>query len=140
MTNKFRNYTDSENQDIVEKTYKNMLENQTEEFVIKMKQKYSKVLFQSNIWKCLDELEKVVDESDPDTNLPQIVHLYQTAESIKYKYLDENMNIKGYKIKNLFSSKEWELLPEKYKIEYQGTLKNLYKNIITGTVSTNGYI
>ena len=54
MKKPFRNYTDSDNQEKVEKTYKNMLENQTEEFVKKMKQKYSTILLNlifGNVWK-----------------------------------------------------------------------------------------
>ena len=37
------------------------------------------------------------------------------------------MTIKEYNIRNLFTSKEWESLPEKYKSEYQVTLKKFYK-------------
>ena len=36
----FRNYENSEYQDRVEKTYKKMIENQTLDYVIKMKTKY----------------------------------------------------------------------------------------------------
>ena len=34
-------------------------------------------------WAALDYLNTLVDESDRDTELPQIMHLLQTAEAIR---------------------------------------------------------
>lgn len=34
------------------------------------------------------KLNDLVDESDPDTNLPNIVHAFQTAESIRETHPD----------------------------------------------------
>lgn len=36
----------------------------------------------------LIKLNNLVDESDPDTSLPNIVHAFQTAESIRKEYPD----------------------------------------------------
>lgn len=35
------------------------------------------------IWEAMEFLNKLVDDSDPDTDLPQIAHLLQTAEQIR---------------------------------------------------------
>jgi len=36
-----------------------------------------------NILDALDKLNDLVDESDPDVNIPNIVHAFQTAERIR---------------------------------------------------------
>lgn len=40
------------------------------------------------VWEALELLNEVVDDSDPDTALPQIEHLLQTAEAIRAAYPD----------------------------------------------------
>ena len=114
----YRNYSNC-NYNKVEQTYKYMLENQTIEYVIKMKEKYLSNSYKTyNIWFLIDKLDKIVDESDPDNDLPQIVHSYQTALSIKNNYL-ENKNLKNIPIKNLLEKMNGILY-----------LKNIRMNII----------
>lgn len=43
------------------------------------------------VWEALELLNEVVDDSDPDTALPQIEHLLQTAEAIRQAYPDEEV-------------------------------------------------
>ena len=128
---KFRNYKDSEFQERVEQTYKNMLENQTYEYVNEMKNKYvfNNNYKKYNIWKIIEKLEEIVDESDPDNDLPQIVHAHQTAESIKLKYVNKDGSLKKFNIKNLFTIEEWNNLPEKWKKIYNTNLNELYSDI-----------
>jgi inositol oxygenase len=38
----------------------------------------------------LIRLNKLVDESDPDTDLPNIVHAFQTAERIRHDHPEED--------------------------------------------------
>ena len=40
------------------------------------------------VWEALEKLDRVVDESDPDLQLPQIVHAFQTAEGLRKHYPD----------------------------------------------------
>ena len=35
------------------------------------------------VWQAMEKLDKLIDESDPDTNLSQIQHLLQTAEAMR---------------------------------------------------------
>lgn len=39
--------------------------------------------FEMTIMEALESLNDLVDESDPDVNIPNIVHAYQTAERIR---------------------------------------------------------
>lgn len=118
----FRNYTDSKFQSRVEKTYCLMLNNQTIDYVTKMKKKYNNLNIKTNIWMIINALENIHDESDPDNDLPQIVHAYQTAESAK-KFTSSD-----YQIKDLFSNQEWQNLPDEQQIEYQNhTLTSFYQ-------------
>ena len=41
------------------------------------------------IWECCELLNDVIDESDLDSDLPQMEHLLQTAEAIRRDYPDE---------------------------------------------------
>ena len=57
---------------------------QTYEFVLEKKRHYGKLnQGQYTVWDMVERLDKIVDESDPDTNLPQSHHAYQTAESLR---------------------------------------------------------
>lgn len=44
--------------------------------------------FKMTVKDALIKLNNLVDESDPDTNLPNIVHAFQTAESIRKEHPD----------------------------------------------------
>lgn len=125
---KFRNYENSKDLTKVEKTYKEMLENQTKTFVCNMKKKFLTNFLDKpkfNIWELTQKLDEIIDESDPDTDLPQIVHAYQTANSLENK-IKENILIK-----KLFTKNEWSGLPQKYKELYGNKrIKDFYKNIL----------
>lgn len=121
----FRNY---DNQIKVENTYKKMLENHTLEYLNDMKNKFIPNK-KCNIWDIITKFNSIIDESDPDSDLPQIVHAYQTAESIRNKFLYNDFTLKDIDIKTLFSKDEWFNLPEKYKKEYETTLNKYYSSI-----------
>ena len=60
----FRKYN---NQSKVEKTYKEMLENQTKTFVCNMKKKFLTNLLDKpkfNIWELTQKLDEIIDESE----------------------------------------------------------------------------
>lgn len=117
----FRNYKDSDFQDRVEKTYYKMLTNQTREFVLNMKEKYNNYpKITCNIWDTIENLENITDESDPDNDLPQIIHAYQTAISL------ENKNMEDFPIKNLFNDKEWSMLDVNKQNEYDCNITDFY--------------
>jgi inositol oxygenase len=129
MSDNFRNYNQENN---VEKTYQKILENQTLEYSLTMKNQFLNSYFKIfSIWEVIQFLEEIIDESDPDNSLPQIVHSYQTAEEIKNiffeNYGENKTELKNILIKDIFSEKEWSNLPDNIKELYSGNLKSFYK-------------
>ncbi len=60
---------------------------QTLSFVLRKKEQYQKQIAhgrQMGVWQVLELLNTIVDESDPDTTLPQMQHALQTAERIRH--------------------------------------------------------
>jgi len=88
----FRDYTQNDELgDRVKKTYYEMHTCQTLAFV---KEQHTKWLqfdhMEATVMEALDMLNDLVDESDPDTELPNIVHAFQTAERIREEHPDKD--------------------------------------------------
>jgi inositol oxygenase len=80
----FRNYTDSSRHSIVELHYRKMRENQTVDFVRRMYEKYHSFdKAKMTVWEAFEALRDYVDSSDPDSELPNLEHMLQTAEAIR---------------------------------------------------------
>ncbi|XP_046682638.1 inositol oxygenase [Homalodisca vitripennis] len=90
----FRDYSIDENDPIKERvrlTYLQMHTNQTVEFVKDRRDHWLQFnTFKGNIMDTLVKLNELVDESDPDTDIPNIVHAFQTAERIRVDYPDQD--------------------------------------------------
>ena len=79
----FRNYA-AEARPSVKEFYRLNHEHQTLEFVRSKRQQYLALnKRQMGIWEAMEYLNTLVDDSDPDIDLPQIEHLLQTAEAIR---------------------------------------------------------
>nr|BAJ98201.1 predicted protein [Hordeum vulgare subsp. vulgare] len=87
----FRNYTDeAPTQNRVSKFYQDNRKHQTLEAVLEKKEtilKLDKKLM--SVWEAAELLDTLVDQSDPDTENGQIIHLLQTAEAIRRQYPGE---------------------------------------------------
>ncbi|XP_074602674.1 myo-inositol oxygenase [Brevipalpus obovatus] len=83
----FRNYTTNEDDPIqrrVYETYTKMHTYQTMDFVEEKMREWCKFdKMELTIMEALEKLNDVVDESDPDVDMPNIVHAFQTAEEIR---------------------------------------------------------
>jgi len=83
----FRNYKDSARQQVVQRHYRLMRQNQTVEFHDRMMEKLMTRLnageCKMTVRECFDSLAPYVDSSDPDTKFPNVVHALQTAEGIR---------------------------------------------------------
>lgn len=78
----FRDYEDTT--DGVREFYRLNHEQQTFDFVKKQHETYLPLRHEkAPMWDVLLRLNELVDDSDPDTDLPQIVHALQTAEKIR---------------------------------------------------------
>ncbi|CAL9152922.1 unnamed protein product, partial [Musa hybrid cultivar] len=60
-------------------------------FEKKKKEEYGKLQkAEMSIWDCIELLNEIVDESDPDLDEPQIEHLLQSAEAVRRDYPDQD--------------------------------------------------
>src|SRR6266540_3255789 len=79
----FRDY-EAESRASVRELYRLNHANQTLDFVLAKKAEYGKLdKAEMSVWEAIDFLNTLVDDSDPDLALPQIVHALQTAEAIR---------------------------------------------------------
>ena len=79
----FRDYA-AEARETVRRFYELNHTNQTLEFVLAKKREYlPKRRAVMGIWDAMESLGTLIDDSDPDTDLPQIEHNLQTAEAIR---------------------------------------------------------
>ncbi|XP_059490424.1 inositol oxygenase [Neocloeon triangulifer] len=89
---KFRDYTvapDNVHMERVFQTYSLMHNHQTVDFVKSKIEKWTKFnTFKGEILETLDTLDNLIDESDPDVDIPNSVHAYQTAEQLRRDYPD----------------------------------------------------
>jgi inositol oxygenase len=63
--------------------YRSMREHQTVDFVRHMTAKHTKFEHPMMIWDAMESLNELVDLSDPDLELPNIQHLFQSAEAMR---------------------------------------------------------
>ncbi|CAL1128761.1 unnamed protein product [Cladocopium goreaui] len=86
----YRNYESSTRQDKVEKTYSDMRVNQTVAFVKAMREKWMKFdKGEYTIMEAIEMLDELVDDSDPDVDIPNSIHDFQTAERIREQWPGE---------------------------------------------------
>jgi inositol oxygenase len=92
-----RNYEDSFRHDIVENHYRLMRTHQSLDFSERMTEKYSftKPRASLTIKDAFKHLEGYVDSSDPDVDLPNLLHMFQTAEGIRKAGHPDWMQIVG---------------------------------------------
>ena len=82
-TEEFRQFTADAPEGIRE-FYRQNHTGQTLAFVLAKKQEYLPLRKRRmGVWEALEELNVIVDDSDPDTDLSQIEHAMQTAEAIR---------------------------------------------------------
>lgn len=90
----FRDYSVDENDPIkmrVRKTYYEMHTNMTVDLVKQKMERWLKFnTFKATMKDTLMRLNDLVDESDPDVTVPNVVHGFQTAERIRKDYPDED--------------------------------------------------
>lgn len=84
---KFRDYSEDVEDPVkerVRRTYDLMHTNQTVEFVKGKRRDWLRLSREKmTVREALEKLNDLVDESDPDTQLPNLVHAFQTAERIR---------------------------------------------------------
>ena len=91
----FRNYEAPDVSVAVKEHYRKMRTNQTLEYVHKMHKKYLTFDKPMDLWEAIRHLNKLIDVSDPDLDLPNIQHLIQTAEGIRADGRPDWMQLTG---------------------------------------------
>uniref|UniRef100_A0A6J0SB49 Inositol oxygenase n=1 Tax=Pogona vitticeps TaxID=103695 RepID=A0A6J0SB49_9SAUR len=87
----YRNFKEGPLMERVYNTYLLMHTHQTTEFVRKKNEEYGGCNHhRMTIMEALDLLDNVVDESDPDVDVPNSYHAYQTAEGIRKAHPDKD--------------------------------------------------
>jgi len=120
----FRDYTKGDELgERVRRTYYNMHTNQTVDFV---KEKRALWLqfnhMEANVMDALDMLNELVDESDPDLDLPNIVHAFQTAERIRTDHPEDDwFHLVGLihdlgKIMAFFNEPQWAVVGDTFPV------------------------
>lgn len=95
---------------------------QTREFVQAKKRQYcAKQKGEMGIWEALDYLNTLVDDSDPDTSLPQIEHCLQTAEAIRRDGHPQWMQLAGLihdlgKVLCLYGEPQWAVVGDTFPV------------------------
>ena len=132
---KLRNYEKDTSQYFL---YKDMHKNQNLDYVLKKKDEYSVLNNQKmTIKDVLKKMDTFIDPSDPDLDVENSIHAYQTAERIRKKYPDDKeLQIIGLihdlgKILFDFNEPNWAIVGDTYvvgcefpkSIVYYDTLK-----------------
>jgi inositol oxygenase len=89
----FRNYNNAP-QSVIN-NYLMARKKQTMDFVLNMHQKYQTLDLKMEIWDILEDLNDLIDVSDPDCSHPNLYHAIQTAEMIRKDGHSEWMQVIG---------------------------------------------
>ena len=89
----FRNYENSERQEKVAATYGLMHQNQTVEFVPEQREKWMKFnKAEFTVMEVISMLDDLIDDSDPDVDIPNSIHDFRTAERIREQWPGEEFD------------------------------------------------
>lgn len=127
----YRDY-DQPGIDRVRTFYRNNHTHQTYAFVQEKRAKWLKFdQREMTPWEGLDFLNTLVDESDPDINLPQISHLLQTAEAIRADGHPEWFVLTGFihdlgKVLCLFGEPQWAVVGDTFPVGCKFSDKVVY--------------
>jgi len=127
----FRVYDDKTPQ-VVRDFYKLNHENQTLEFVLAKKAEYTPLNHgEMSIWDAMERLDKLVDDSDPDTDLSQIEHNLQTAEAMRADGHPRWMILTGFihdlgKVLTLYGEPQWAVVGDTFPVGCRWSDKIVY--------------
>ncbi len=93
-------------------------------------------------WQALDYLNTLVDDSDPDTALPQIDHLLQTAEAMRTDGQPDWMVLTGFihdlgKVLCLFGEPQWAVVGDTFPTGCAYSPKIIYSEFFAANPDTH---
>jgi len=95
---------------------------QTMDFVLQKKAEYLPLRKEKmGIWEAVAFFDQLVDESDPDLNLPQRYHLFQTAEALRRDGHPRWLILTGFihdlgKILSLYGEPQWAVVGDTFPV------------------------
>lgn len=95
MEKVFRNYEAGDVKAAVREHYRKMRKNQTYAYVQAMHGKYLTFDKPLGIWQAMEQLNNLIDVSDPDLDLPNVQHLIQSAEALRADNRPDWMQLVG---------------------------------------------
>lgn len=105
---------------------------QTLEFVLAKKKQYGALSERRmGIWEALEFLNTLVDDSDPDTDLPQIEHALQTAEAIRRDGHPRWFILTGLihdlgKVLNFYGEPQWAVVGDTFPVGCRYAESNVF--------------
>lgn len=132
----FRDYDDAPQG--VKELYRQNHERQTLEFVRAKRAEYAeRGRERLSMWEALEKLNELVDESDPDTDLPQISHALQTAERIRRDGHPDWMQLAGLvhdagKMLCFFGEPQWAVVGDTFPVGCAFSHKVIYSEYFAG--------
>ncbi|MCA9073518.1 MAG: inositol oxygenase [Planctomycetaceae bacterium] len=117
----FRNY-EEDTRSGVREFYRLNHRYQTVDFVRAQREKYLPLRQRRmSIWEAMETLNSLTDDSDPDTELPQIAHAVQTAEAIRGDGHPEWFILTGLihdlgKVLCLFNEPQWAVVGDTFPV------------------------
>lgn len=95
---------------------------QTRDFVLGKKREYMPLNKKKmSVWEAMDQLEVLVDDSDPDTDLSQIAHNLQTAEACRRDGRERWFILAGFlhdlgKVLCLYGEAQWAVVGDTFPV------------------------
>ncbi|MBM3796510.1 MAG: inositol oxygenase [Acidobacteria bacterium] len=113
---------DASSPQVVKDFYRENHAKQTLDFVLAKEAGYQSLKKgRMGIWEALEKLEALVDDSDPDTDLTQMEHNYQTAEAIRKAGHPRWMILTGFihdmgKVLCLYGEPQWAVVGDTFPV------------------------
>ena len=107
---------------VVKEFYRLNHSQQTYDFATAKRQDYEQLnRGEMGVWEALEKLDSLVDDSDPDTDLSQIEHCLQTAESIRAQGHPDWMILTGLihdlgKILTFYGEPQWAVVGDTFPV------------------------
>lgn len=132
----FRDYA-AEKRASVKELYRLNHTHQTLDFVLAKKRQYTGLnQREMGIWPALEYLDTLVDDSDPDTELSQLEHLLQTAESLRAAGHPRWFILTGLihdlgKVLWLFGEPQWAVVGDTFPVGCRFSEKIVFSEFFT---------
>jgi inositol oxygenase len=138
----FRNYEDTK-RDTVKEFYRLNHQYQSYDFVQEKKKEFLKFnRKEMPVWKAMEFLNTLVDDSDPDIELDQLQHLLQTGEAIRRDGHPDWFVLTGFihdmgKVLCLFGEPQWAVVGDTFPVGCKFSDKIVYPEFFASNPDIN---